>query len=113
MGLLTGKYKPDTKLADDDVRGMKSPAWMEYFKDGKPTEKWINKVSAVRDILSSEGRTLAQGALAWLWARSDQTIPIPGIRTVTQAEENCSAMAFGPLSQDQMAEIRKILNVGE
>ena len=30
---------------------------------------------------------------------------IPGIRTVAQAEENCKAMAFGPLKPAQMEEI--------
>jgi len=110
MGLLTGKYKPDTQLGDDDVRGTKSPEWMQYFKDGKPTPEWMDKVSAVREILTSEDRTLAQGALAWLWARSEQTIPIPGIRTVEQAEENCQAMEFGPLSPEQMAEIGQVLD---
>jgi aryl-alcohol dehydrogenase-like predicted oxidoreductase len=109
MGLLTGKYKPDTQLGEDDVRGTKSPEWMEYFKDGKPTPVWINKVTAIREILTSEGRTLAQGALAWLWGRSQKTIPIPGIRTVAQAVENCKAMAFGPLSQDQLREINSLL----
>lgn len=110
MGLLTGKYKPGTQLGDDDVRGTKSPEWMRYFKDGEPTPEWMDKVSAVREILMTEGRTLAQGALAWLWARSEKTIPIPGIRTVAQAEENCRAMEFGPLSSAQMTEIGRTLN---
>ncbi|KAA3657791.1 MAG: aldo/keto reductase [Chloroflexi bacterium] len=109
MGLLTGKYKPGTKLGADDVRGTQSPEWMKYFKDGEPTPEWIDKVTVIRDILVSDGRTLAQGALAWLWARSEKTIPIPGIRTVAQAEENCKAMAFGPLKPDQIREIDTIL----
>lgn len=110
MGLLTGKYAPNQKLAADDVRGTNSPEWMKYFKDGAPAPEWIAKVSAVREILMTEGRTLAQGALAWLWARSQQTIPIPGIRTVAQAEENCKAMTFGPLTEDQMQEIDGLLD---
>jgi aryl-alcohol dehydrogenase-like predicted oxidoreductase len=109
MGLLTEKYRPDSKVADDDVRGEKSPEWMKYFQDGSPALGWSQKVSAVRDILTSEGRTLAQGALAWLWARSPMTVPIPGIRTVAQAEENCRAMEFGPLWPEQMQEIDQIL----
>ena len=109
MGLLTGKYKPGIKLGEDDVRGTKSPEWMQYFKDGEPTPEWMDKVSAVREILMSDGRTLAQGALAWLWARSEKTIPIPGIRTVAQAKENCKAMEFGPLSSAHLTEINKIL----
>jgi aryl-alcohol dehydrogenase-like predicted oxidoreductase len=109
MGLLTGKYKPDTQPSSDDVRGESSPDWMEYFEDGKPSEAWLSKMEAVREILTSGGRTLPQGALAWLWARSDRTIPIPGFRTVEQVEENVGALEFGPLSESHMAEIESLL----
>ncbi len=110
MGLLTGKYTPGTKVASDDVRGDKSPEWMKYFKDGKPNPVWVSKREAVREILASRGRTLAQGALAWLWARSPKTLPIPGFRTVKQVQENAGAMKFGPLTGEQMAEIDKLLD---
>lgn len=109
MGLLTGKYAAGKTVAVDDVRGVNSPDWMKYFKNGEPAPEWSNKVSAVRDILTSNGRTLAQGALAWLWAYSDKMVPIPGIRTVAQAEENCKALRFGPLTPEQMAEIDQTL----
>jgi len=66
-------------------------------------------LDALRGILTSDGRTLAQGALAWIWARSPRTIPIPGIRTVAQATENAQAMQFGPLSQEQMKAIQQLL----
>jgi aryl-alcohol dehydrogenase-like predicted oxidoreductase len=62
-----------------------------------------------RKILSGEGRTLAQGALAWIWARSPQTIPIPGFRTVKQVEENIGALRFGPLSHAAVQEIAGLL----
>ena len=109
MGLLTGKYTAETKPSADDVRGVKSPEWMKYFKNGQPNPEFLKQRDAVRDILTSEGRTLAQGALAWLWARSPKTIPIPGFRTVTQVEENCRAMEFGSLNAAQMHEIDAIL----
>lgn len=110
MGLLTGKYKPDSApLPSDDVRGTKAPEWMKYFKGGKPNPEWLGKVDAIGEILRSGGRTLAQGAIAWLWARSDKTLPIPGFRTLAQIEENCGALAFGPLTPDQMAQVDAIL----
>ena len=110
MGLLTGKYTPETKPAADDVRGVKSPEWMKYFKNGQPNPEFLKRREAVRDILTSEGRTVAQGALAWLWARSPKTIPIPGFRTVAQVEENCRSMQFGPLDTAQMREIDALLD---
>jgi len=110
MGLLTGKYSPETKIPTDDVRGLKSPGWMKYFKDGKPNPEWMLMRNTILEILTSAGRTVAQGALAWNWARSPQTIPIPGFRTVKQVEENAAAMEFGALTQEQMRQINIILN---
>ncbi len=110
MGLLTGKYTAGVKPSSDDVRGEKSPEWMKYFKQGVPSVEYSARINAVREILTSGGRTLAQGALGWLWARSPKTIPIPGFRTVKQVEENAKALDFGPLSQEQFLEIERILS---
>ena len=109
MGLLTNKYTTEIKIAADDVRGEKSPEWMKYFKDGKPNPEWVAKRDAIREILTSKGRSIAQGALAWNWARSEKTLPIPGFRTVVQVQENAGAMQFGPLTIEQMQEINKLL----
>jgi len=109
MGLLTGKYDSTVRLSADDVRGVKSPEWMKYFKQGQPNPEFIKKVGAVREILSSDGRTLSQGALAWLWARSPKTVPIPGFRTVAQVDETARALSFGPLTEAQYLEVEQIL----
>jgi aryl-alcohol dehydrogenase-like predicted oxidoreductase len=109
MGLLTGKYTAESRLGADDVRGI-APEWMSYFADGRPSPEWLARVAAVREILTSGGRTLAQGALGWLWARSDQTVPIPGCRTVAQVDENAGALAHGPLTAEQVNEIAHLLD---
>jgi hypothetical protein len=80
-----------------------TPYW-DYFKPG-PMEAWLQQVAAIREVLTAGGRTLTQGALAWLWARSAITIPIPGFKTAAQAEENAHSMAFGPLNDQQMREV--------
>ena len=109
MGLLTGKYTSGSTLPDDDVRGAKSPVWMKYFTNGQPNPEWLARLDAIRDVLTSSGRTLAQGALAWLWGRSPHTLPIPGFKTVKQVEEDAGALAFGPLTTDQMRQIDTLL----
>ena len=108
MGLLTGKYTADTKVDADSVRGT-SPEWLAYFDDGVPSPRFLAMLEQVRDALTADGRSLVQGAIGWLWARSGATIPIPGIRTVARATENAGALAFGPLPDDQFAEVERLL----
>jgi aryl-alcohol dehydrogenase-like predicted oxidoreductase len=109
MGFLTGKYSPASRLPADDIRS-KPPAWLRYFQEGgAASQEWYAVLDRVREILTSNGRTLAQGALAWIWARSACTIPIPGVRTVAQVEENVGAIEYGPLTPDQMTEISVLL----
>jgi aryl-alcohol dehydrogenase-like predicted oxidoreductase len=81
-----------------------------YFADGRPNRESPERLDAVRQILTCDGRTPAEGALAWIWARSDRTIPIPdGFKTVAQAEENARALDLGPLTQAQLSEIEVLL----
>jgi aryl-alcohol dehydrogenase-like predicted oxidoreductase len=107
MGVLTGKFNPETTFSDDDVR--KHAKWFPGLKDGKPSQEWLDALASIREVLTSNGRTLTQGALAWIWGRSGKTVPIPGFKTVEQVEENCKAMQFGPLTSEQLAEIDQIL----
>jgi aryl-alcohol dehydrogenase-like predicted oxidoreductase len=102
MGFLTGKYDVNSMFAATDVRSA------EWVQDGfkKPV---LDNLEALREIFTSNGRSLAQGALAWIWARSEKMLPIPGIRTVAQAVENAKAMEFGPLTPEQVQEIDRIL----
>jgi aryl-alcohol dehydrogenase-like predicted oxidoreductase len=101
-GALTGKYTAVSTVSQNDLRSS------DNFQ-----RQWlipaIEKLEAIHEILTSNGRTLAQGALAWIWARSERTIPIPGIRNITQATENAEAMQFGPLSDEQVREIEQLL----
>ena len=102
MGLLTGKFTADSTLPDDDVRH----GW--DFHEGEKADE-LRQLEDVREVLTSGRRTLAQGALAWLLARSDKTLPIPGFKTVAQVEQNVAAADFGPLSDEQMRQIDDIL----
>jgi aryl-alcohol dehydrogenase-like predicted oxidoreductase len=110
MGLLTGKYAPGKNVPpDDDVR-RDTPHW-DYFDDST-MENWTQKVAAIREVLTEDGRTLAQGALAWIWSYSAITIPIPGFKSVSQVEQNARAMHFGPLSGEAMAAVERALGRG-
>ncbi|MEV1333076.1 aldo/keto reductase [Micromonospora costi] len=105
MGLLTGSQRA---VGRDDVRGM-APEWLVWFTDGRPSPRWAERVEQIRGALTADGRTLAQGALGWLLARSPRTVPIPGARTVAQAEENFATLALGPIGADAVAEVERLL----
>jgi aryl-alcohol dehydrogenase-like predicted oxidoreductase len=98
MGLLTGKFSADSQLPQDDVR-----------RDWNLRQGWqadnLNRLAALRDLLTQDGRTLAQAALGWLWARSERTVPIPGFKTVQQVEENAGALRLGSLSGEQFEQV--------
>ncbi|WP_407564491.1 aldo/keto reductase [Streptomyces sp. 184] len=109
MGLLSGAYDAGSRVGAGDIRAT-PPAWLAYFgADGRVAPGWLPRIEAIRDILTSGGRTLAQGALAWIWARSPHTVPIPGFRTVAQAAQNAGALDAGPLTAEQLAEIDGLL----
>jgi aryl-alcohol dehydrogenase-like predicted oxidoreductase len=106
MGLLTGKYMADAQFPASDVRHVSR--WWEYFQRDK-MPALLQKLDALREILTSDGRTLAQGALGWLLARSERTIPIPGFKTVAQVEENVGTLRVGALSVAQMQEVERLM----
>lgn len=109
MGFLSGKFNNLSSISKNDVRGA-GHSWTEsFFKNGIPNPEALKKLDAVRDILTSNGRTLVQGSLAWIWAKSNVTIPIPGFKTILQVEENAKAMEYGPLAPAQINEIDQIL----
>lgn len=109
MGLLTGKFDAGSRLPADDVRGS-GHSWVTYFRDGRPDQDSLDRLAAIREILTSNGRTLAQGALGWVLARSHRTLPIPGFKSLTQADHNAAALCHGPLTPAQLAEIDTLLN---
>ena len=105
MGLLSGRWSAGSApLPADDVRGTQ-PEWMKWFADGSPVPEFLERVEAVRDLLTTDGRSLVQGALAWSWAASGLSIPLPGFRTVGHVESTAAAMAHGPLTAEQFAAV--------
>jgi aryl-alcohol dehydrogenase-like predicted oxidoreductase len=109
MGLLGGKHNAATRFDEGEVRG-RTATWMDYFADGRIRPEYATRLANIRALLQSDGRTLVQGALCWLWARSTQTLPIPGFRNPEQVTEIAGALNFGPLSKIVMAEIETLID---
>lgn len=102
QGLLTGKYAAGAQFGKWDVRAR----W--DLEAGKQAGH-LEALARIRALLTSDGRTLAQGALGWLLATSAVTIPIPGFRSVAQVEDNCGVLEKGPLAPEVMAAITREL----
>lgn len=110
MGFLTGKFTAASRLPADDVRGA-GHSWVRDFKDGRPMPDALRRLEAIKGVLTSGGRTIAQGALGWVLARSPLTVPIPGFKTEAQVRDNLGAIEKGPLPRDAMDEIERLLAV--
>lgn len=101
-GILTGKFTPDSTFPEDDIRSGSD------FHSERIVRR-LETVEALRELLTSNGRTMAQGALATIWAADPRMIPIPGFKTVKQVQENAAAMDFGPLSEEQVRQVQEIV----
>lgn len=109
MGLLGGRYSANRPVAGaDDVR-THQPEWMKWFVKGTPSPQYLEALDAVRADLASDGRSLVQGALAWIWARSDRAVPIPGFRNAGQVDDLAGALENGPLEPDAFERIEQTL----
>lgn len=112
MGLLSGKYSEGRSVGAGDIRARKID-WLTYFKDGRAVPEYVQRLEAVRDLLTTGGRTLAQGALCWILAKSPSALPVPGFKTEAQIRDNLGALEKGPLPADVMAEIDAQLTAKE
>lgn len=103
-GLLTGKFNQSTTFQEGDLRRQRG-----WNAPEGPVLKGRQLVEQLRDIVTSDGRTLAQAALGALWARSERCVPIPGFKTVAQVRENAGALRHGPLSAEQMRAVADLV----
>jgi aryl-alcohol dehydrogenase-like predicted oxidoreductase len=84
-GFLSGEIKSINDLEEGDFRRT-NPRFM-----GENFQKNIDLVHAVTVIAADKGVTAAQLALAWVLARGDTLVPIPGTRRIRTLEENVAA----------------------
>src|SRR3990172_7957325 len=85
-GVVTGKYAPGTRPADDLRKD--SPYWR--ISNQKEYERIL---APLRRIGAERGKTPAQVALNWLM-REGGVVPIPGAKGPAQAAENAGAAGW-------------------
>ncbi|PQA87935.1 aldo/keto reductase [Hyphococcus luteus] len=98
-GLLTGAYRSERDFSDGDYRLVMSPR----FADGA-LEKNLPLVDQIIAIARDKDATPAQIALAWVMAKGDDIIPIPGTKKLSRLEENLGALTV-ELSDEDIAVI--------
>jgi aryl-alcohol dehydrogenase-like predicted oxidoreductase len=101
-GILTGKFTDASTFPKDDIRSQID------FAEERITWR-LKTVETLRELLTTRGRTMAQGALAYIWALDERMVPIPGFKSVQQVNENAAAMSLGPLSTDELKEVQEIV----
>lgn len=83
-GMLTGAV-PDAS-DPTDVR------WTFPRFQGDNLERNLAAVTVVGEVAAARGATPAQVALAWLLARGDDVVPIPGTKRRRYLEDNIGAL---------------------
>ena len=84
-GFLTGRFRSIDDLAPDDWR-RNNPRFQ-----GENFQKNLDLVARVEALATQKGCTPAQLALAWLLARGQDIVPIPGSTRPERVEENAAA----------------------
>jgi aryl-alcohol dehydrogenase-like predicted oxidoreductase len=96
-GMLTGAVSTDTLEAGDARATGRFPRFA-----GEALDANLRLVAKVRGLAEAKGCTPGQLALAWVLARGDDVVPIPGTKRVRYLEENVGA-ADVVLSDDDLS----------
>jgi aryl-alcohol dehydrogenase-like predicted oxidoreductase len=104
-GFLTGQIKRFEDFAADDYR-RQSPRFQ-----GENFQKNVDLVKKVEEIARKKNCRPSQLALAWVLARGEDIVPIPGTKRVKYLEENVGALDV-KLTAEDLAQIEKILPKG-
>jgi aryl-alcohol dehydrogenase-like predicted oxidoreductase len=108
-GLLSGKFKPDSKFDESDHRQFNRHG--EAFDVGEtfsgvPYDVGLAAVEKIRPLVGSA--TMAQFALRWILMFDAVTVVIPGARNAAQARSNAEAADLPPLKPEIMKELKAI-----
>ena len=100
-GFLTGQIKNPTDLKEDDGR----KSWPRFQAEAiTENTKLLEKLTQIANELSC---TLNQLAIAWVLAKGNDIVPIPGTTQVKNLESNFKALEV-VLSADQLAKLDQI-----
>jgi aryl-alcohol dehydrogenase-like predicted oxidoreductase len=109
-GLLTGKFRADTKFETDDHRNFNRQGQRfdvgETFS-GVDYEVALAAVEELRPLVPA-GMTMSQFALRWILMFDAVTCAIPGGKRPSQVADNAQSSEFPPLTREVMASVREV-----
>jgi aryl-alcohol dehydrogenase-like predicted oxidoreductase len=88
-GFLTGAITKPGELQSSDARAQRFPRFAAGAFDRN-----LELVNRVKAIAARKGATAGQLALAWVLAKGDDVVPIPGTKRRNYLEENAGAVKF-------------------
>ncbi|RPI02491.1 MAG: aldo/keto reductase [Calditrichaeota bacterium] len=97
-GILTGKYDKNTHFPENDFR-------TRYFA-GDRLLRAVERVEKIRADIKDTSLTLPQTAIKFALMHPAVSTVIPGIRNVTQAEENAGVSELDDLTPELMNRLR-------
>jgi aryl-alcohol dehydrogenase-like predicted oxidoreductase len=97
-GFLSGRFKSPEDLDENDFR-RNGPRFT-----GENLEANLKLAEKVGEIAADKGVTPAQLAIAWVLARGDDLVPIPGTKRRSYLEENAGAVDV-ELTEEDLARI--------
>jgi len=100
-GFLAGKFKQPEDMGEDDYRRF-SPRFQ-----GDNFRRNLELVSHIEELAKEKHCTPAQLALAWVLARGEDIVPIPGTKHRRYLEQNVAALDV-ELTADDLAKIDEI-----
>jgi aryl-alcohol dehydrogenase-like predicted oxidoreductase len=98
-GFLTGAITKPSDLPSNDSRSQRYPRFA-----GENFHKNQELVNRVRAIATRKGATPGQLALAWVMAKGQDIVPIPGTKRRKYLEENAAAVNI-QLTPEEIAEL--------
>ena len=104
-GFLTGQIASPDDFAPDDARRSHPRFQGENF------QRNLALVESVRELAREKGCAPSQLALAWVLARGENVVPIPGTRHVRYLEENVAALEVR-LTPEELQRIDAAFPVG-
>jgi aryl-alcohol dehydrogenase-like predicted oxidoreductase len=97
-GFLAGRFSDPSELDEGDFR-RSGPRFT-----GSNLERNQQLAAKIRELAEEKGVTSGQLALAWVLAKGDDIVPIPGTKRVSYLEENWGATQV-ELSDDELERI--------